>query len=222
MAGEVPTVVVVAGATLRPFLWYRLSCSALWRRVDEDARCPLVPCIFSSSLRRLHLLVARPQSAAKVASTTPTRPLETPPYALCALLASVFVPPSPASPTSPSSHPDTAPASPQAQSRLGQLVSTVAQAGAAAAAGAAGAVTGAGGDARGAAAAATVRSVEAGAHRVWVGASDGRVRLYEVNEDSVDALAQGVRSPRFGSPATPGPKSPAVRPSACTRLARSY
>ncbi|GJN90241.1 hypothetical protein Rhopal_003240-T1 [Rhodotorula paludigena] len=38
-----------------------------------------------------------------------------------------------------------------------------------------------------------------------------RVRLYEVNEDSVDALALGLRSPRFGSPATPGPKSPAPR-----------
>uniref|UniRef100_A0A0K3C490 BY PROTMAP: gi/472583522/gb/EMS21155.1/ TGF beta receptor associated protein [Rhodosporidium toruloides NP11] gi/647396884/emb/CDR39543.1/ RHTO0S04e06238g1_1 [Rhodosporidium toruloides] n=1 Tax=Rhodotorula toruloides TaxID=5286 RepID=A0A0K3C490_RHOTO len=144
--------------------------------------------------------------AVKLASTTPTRPLELPPFVLAPLLH----PLSPSSPSSRPTSPSKAPSSPTQTpaSRLGQLVSSVAQAGAAAGAAAAGAVHGAAG---GEPKPLTLKSVEAGGQKVWAGLSDGRVRLYEVGEE-VDAPAgAGVASPRVASPTTPG-RRPSVAP----------
>ncbi|BGP17675.1 hypothetical protein JCM10213v2_005713 [Rhodosporidiobolus nylandii] len=121
--------------------------------------------------------------------STPTLPLELPPFQLSQLLAPVF-PPAPSSPTSPSRLPPSSPTRDAPASRFSALVG--------AAAAAAGSVTGAGTSLDGAKQL-TVRSVEAGDQRVWVGASNGAVRTYEVSEDAGPAqLPLGLMSP--GSP----------------------
>lgn len=135
-----------------------------------------------------------------MAHSTPTLPLELPPYTLIPLLTPVFPPlPSTSRPTSPSKLRD--PPSPQrpASSRFGQLVSSVAAG--------AGTVAAAAGSVAGAAAGATeqkplaVRGVEAGDQRVWVGASDGRIRVYDVREEDHPApTPTGLLSP----PGSPG------------------
>ncbi|GAA6019435.1 hypothetical protein JCM8202_001808 [Rhodotorula sphaerocarpa] len=153
------------------------------------------------------------EKEAKLASSTPTLPLELPPYApqLVPLVAPVYAPPAGAEaarsrPTSPTKDAPASPGSAQAPaSRFGQLVSTVAQAGAAAAATAAGAAgTGsAANDAR----PATVRCVDVGAERLWIGGSDGAVRVYETNE------AEPAPATPSGGPATPIQRSRSPRTS---------
>ncbi|GAA5872000.1 hypothetical protein JCM1840_004768 [Sporobolomyces johnsonii] len=135
---------------------------------------------------------------AKVATSTPTRPLELPPFSLHPLVEPVF----PYAPTSrPTSPTKSGSPPPAARSRLGQLVSTVASGGAAAAAGNAEPK------------AVTVRSVEAGDQRVWVGGSDGRIKLYEVGEEYKEVPTgllspRGALSPTPGSPGSGGRRTP--------------
>lgn len=174
------------------------------KRSSEGGVCQPSPAR-SSSLRHCARLARERVKADKLASTTPTRPLELPPFVLAPLLHPL--PPSSSSrPTSPSKAPSSPTQTPA--SRLGQLVSSVAQVGAAAGAAAAGAVHGA---AAGEPKPLALKSVEAGAQRVWAGLSDGRIRLYEVSEE-VDAPAgAGAASPRVASPTTPG-RRPSIAP----------
>lgn len=150
-----------------------------------------------------------------MASTTPLRPLEVPPFTLHALLSPVFgysVPSAAAQPSSPSRQ-----SLQSTPNRLGQLISDVASAAA-------------GGDASPKAdkdsktgATVTVRSVEAGDDKVYIGASDGRIRVYKVSGDD-EASDRALSSPRLG--ATPGgaratPTSPGLKEVGCT-LSFSY
>ncbi|GAA5956387.1 hypothetical protein JCM21900_000171 [Sporobolomyces salmonicolor] len=127
---------------------------------------------------------------AKVATSTPTHPLELPPFSLHPLVQPVF----PYTPTSrPTSPTKSGSPSPAARSRLGQLVSTVASGGATAATG------------NVEPKAVTVRSVEAGDQRVWVGGSDGTIKIYEVGEEYKE-VPTGLLSPRGAL--SPTPSSP--------------
>ncbi|CEQ41527.1 SPOSA6832_03250, partial [Sporobolomyces salmonicolor] len=127
---------------------------------------------------------------AKVATSTPTHPLELPPFSLHPLVQPVF----PYTPTSrPTSPTKSGSPPPAARSRLGQLVSTVASGGAGAA----------GGNVE--PKAVTVRSVEAGDQRVWVGGSDGTIKIYEVGEEYKE-VPTGLLSPRGAL--SPTPSSP--------------
>ncbi|GAA5906255.1 hypothetical protein JCM6882_006088 [Rhodosporidiobolus microsporus] len=147
----------------------------------------------------------------KLAYSTPTRPLELPPFSLLPLLNPVFAPSSSSRPTSPSKPPSSPPSS-----RFGQLVSSVAAGAGAAAAAATGADAGGGaGAALGGQKQLTVRTLEAGDQRVWLAASDGRVRLYEVSDEAGELNAGpgpaiGMLSPP-GSPGSAGRRTP-VRP----------
>ncbi|GAA5825001.1 hypothetical protein JCM11251_006058 [Rhodosporidiobolus azoricus] len=151
------------------------------------------------------------EKAIKLAYSTPTRPLELPPFSLLPLLQPVFSLSS-SRPTSPSKQPLASPPS----SRFGQLVSTVAAGAGAAAAAATGADGGSGG---GGAShkQLTVRALEAGDQRVWVAANDGRVRLYEVSDEAGELNASpgplfGPLSPP-GSPPSAGRRTPVKPPS---------
>ncbi|KAI5477112.1 TGF beta receptor associated protein [Pseudohyphozyma bogoriensis] len=137
---------------------------------------------------------------ATTTQTTPLRPLELPPFQLNSLLPRVFVPSAlPSTPSAPSSPPQASLA------RFGQLVSNVT----------AGATGAAAGDPT---KVPSVRSVEASGKTVWIGASDGRVRRYEVDEESV--LWERSRSPappgsRAGSPwsgSSGGRRTPTTSP----------
>lgn len=140
-----------------------------------------------------------------MSNTTPLLPLELAPFSLHSLLSPVFTTHStPATPDSPSKLP-TSPTAPAPLGRLGQLVANVGSG----MAGAPGA-----GPAGDAIALASVRSVEASGEKVWVGASDGRVRIYEVVPPSVDPQARAalagehIRSP---SAASSNQSSPGLR-----------
>ncbi|GAA6028594.1 hypothetical protein JCM8097_007301 [Rhodosporidiobolus ruineniae] len=142
-----------------------------------------------------------------MAQSTPTRPLELPPYSLVPLLHPVF-PPSSSRPTSPSKQRPSSPQQPQSTSRLGQLASAVA-AGAGAAAAAAGSVAGgAGGAPAEGSKQAVLKSVDAGEQRVWLGASDGKIRMYEVGDDEGAQVPSGLLSPTPGSPGRRTPVKP--------------
>ncbi|GAA5939746.1 hypothetical protein JCM3775_001615 [Rhodotorula graminis] len=134
----------------------------------------------------------------KVASSTPTRPLETPPYALVPLLHPVFASSRPTSPPPPP--PAAAPSSPPPVSRIGQLVSSVA-----AAASSTSSAT-----STSPAAQASVRTVEAAAHHVWLGTSHGSVRLYSVASQHGDD--QDRHAPSIERVLSPGPSSPPTTP----------
>ncbi|GAA5879657.1 hypothetical protein JCM3774_002398 [Rhodotorula dairenensis] len=154
----------------------------------------------------------RARDSCKLASTTPTLPLELPPYSsqLVALVEPVFAPaPADSSrPTSPTKQPPAAPAPAhsaehQPVSRLGQLVSSVAHVGAVAAATATGAASAAAaGDHR---KPLSVKCVEAAGQRLYVAASDGAVRLYEVNDAELHPADAGPVTPAAPSRTTTEP-----------------
>ncbi|KAK4698396.1 vacuolar protein sorting-associated protein 3, partial [Phenoliferia sp. Uapishka_3] len=125
-------------------------------------------------------------------STTPLRPLELPPFALYPLLERVFTPASslPSSPIKQSPGSPTPAATSTSLSRLGQLGNLVG----ASTSGGEGGVVGQ----------VSVRSVEASGEQVWIGASDGRVRRYQV-----DHIQLGNRFGRATSPiSTAGRRTP--------------
>ncbi|SCV74998.1 BQ2448_8027 [Microbotryum intermedium] len=164
-----------------------------------------------------------------LASSTPLLPLELPPFTLHPLLSPVFsagataTTPLAASgaavvgspPGTPSQHrggvADGASSPPSTPSRLSQLVSNVALVASGEASpasvggGAATASTSAAATA--ATGVANVRSVDASHDRIYVGASDGRVRTYE--PDSSDAAMLTMMKPSGGM-WTPRPASPAI------------
>lgn len=125
-----------------------------------------------------------------MATSTPLHPLELPPFSLHSLLSPIFSRLPPSLPSSPTKSTFGSPPPSGSLGRLGQLVSNVAGGTAVPAAGEK---------------VASVRSVEASGEKVWVGGSDGRVRIYEVVPPSEvegrrGAGWEGSRSPEVGSP----------------------
>lgn len=126
-----------------------------------------------------------------MSTSTPLHPLELPPFSLHSLISPIFPLSPPSLPSSPTKSTFGSPPSSGSLGRLGQLVSNVAGGGAAVPLG--------GGKAT------SVRSVEASGEKVWVGGSDGRVRIYEVVSPAVvegrrGMARDGSRSPNVGSP----------------------
>ncbi|GAA5867831.1 hypothetical protein JCM8547_003390 [Rhodosporidiobolus lusitaniae] len=140
-----------------------------------------------------------------MATSTPTLPLELPPYTLLPLLAPVFPSSSSSRPTSPSKQLNPPSPTQSAASRFGALVG--------AAAAAAGSVTGVTVGAGAGAGPASVRCVEAGNNHVWLTASDGRVRTYEVHDHHDHApVPTGLFSPVApGSPSSSSGRRPPVK-----------
>ncbi|GAA5972182.1 hypothetical protein JCM11641_002531 [Rhodosporidiobolus odoratus] len=123
-----------------------------------------------------------------MALSAPINPLELPPYSLTPLLSPLFLASSSSSssrPTSPNHHPHSP--TPQATG-FARLVSV-----------ATGAPHPAGSDLK-----CTLKSLDASDQKLWLAATDGRVRLYEVNEHT------GATVPPVGilSPGSPGRRTP--------------
>jgi len=149
----------------------------------------------------LHVHPPGRDPALKVASSTPTRPLETPPYTLVPLLHPVFASSRPTSPPPPPPALTAAPpSSPPPVSRITQLVSSVAAAAAASSS-----------TPTPPAPQPSLRTVEAAAHHVWLGTSHGTVRLYSVAQQHAD------HAPSIEGLLSPGPASPPSTPRRSSR-----
>ena len=183
------------------------SCaqSRSWSRWSRTVRCVSSSSSSSSSeaptLVLPPLLASKEGPAPKVASSTPTRPLETPPYTLVPLLHPVFASSRPTSPPPPPPALTAAPpSSPPPVSRITQLVSSVAAAAAASSS-----------TPTPPAPQPSLRTVEAAAHHVWLGTSHGTVRLYSVAQQHAD------HAPSIEGLLSPGPASPPSTPRRSSR-----